>query len=317
MAQSPLDLRHLHTLAALADTGSLARAAERVFVTQSALSHQIKALEAHYGAPLFERNTKPLRFTQAGHRLVALARDVLAHTAEAERDIAQWVSGRGGSLRIAVECHTCFDWLMPAMDALREHWPEVDLDLVGGFQGEPIALVESGQSDFAVIHDRPSRRPGVVTEPLFTYETLAILSPRHPLARKAHLEARDFAHETLISYPVEDSMLDVVRHFLAPRRIKPRRRNVELTVAILQLVASGRGIAALPEWSVQPYLDRGYVVGRPLGPKGLRCELHAAMPQSLADKPYLRDFIAKVREQSPASRPPPAARRARVRAGAG
>ncbi len=299
MSQSPLEIRHLQTLAALADTGSLAKAADRVFVTQSALSHQLKALELHYGAPLFERNTKPLRFTQAGQRLVGLARDVLARTADAEREVAQWVSGRGGTLRIAVECHTCFDWLMPAMDAFREHWPEVDLDLVGGFQGDPMTLVEAGGADFAVIHDKPARRAGVVTEPLFAYQTLAILSPRHPLARKTMLEPRDFAKETLISYPVEDTMLDVVRHFLAPRRIKPRRRNVELTVAILQLVASGRGIAALPEWSVQPYLDRGYVVGRPLGPKGLRCELHAAMPQSLAGKSYMRDFIAEVRAHAP------------------
>lgn len=299
MSQSPLDLRHLTTLVALADTGSLARAADRVFVTQSALSHQIKALEAHYGAALFERNTKPLRFTQAGSRLVALAREVLALTAQAERDVAQSVSGRGGSLRIAVECHTCFDWLMPAMDAFREHWPEVELDLVGGFQIEPIALVEAGQADFAVVHDRPPRRAGVVTEPLFAYQTLAILSPKHPLAAKPHLTPRDFAEQTLISYPVEDSMLDVVRHFLAPRRIKPRRRNVELTIAILQLVASGRGIAALPEWSVQPYLERGYVVGRPLGIKGLRCELHAAIPQSLAQKPYMLDFVAKVRSRAP------------------
>jgi len=295
MSQSPLELRHLQTLAALAATGSLAKAADRVFVTQSALSHQIKVLESHYGAPIFERNTKPLRFTQAGNRLVALAQEVLGRTSQAEREIAQWVSGRGGQLRVAVECHTCFDWLMPAMDSFRDHWPEVDLDLVGGFQGDPITLVESGQADFAVVHDRPSRRAGVVTEPLFAYQTVAILSPRHPLARKVYLEPRDFQKQTLISYPVEDAMLDVVRHFLAPRRIKPKRRNVELTVAILQLVASGRGIAALPEWSVQPYLDRGYVVGRPLGSKGLRCELHAAMPASLADKPYMRDFVAKVR----------------------
>jgi LysR family transcriptional regulator for metE and metH len=296
MSASPLEVRHLQTLAALADSGSLAKAADRVFVTQSALSHQLKALEQHYGAPLFERNTKPLRFTQAGTRLVTLAREVLARMGETEREIAQWVSGRSGELRVAIECHTCFDWLMPAMDTFREHWPEVELDLVSGFHTEPIALVEQGLSDFAVIHDKPSRRPGIVTEHLFTYETVAILSPRHPLAQKQYLQPRDFLSDTLISYPVDDSMLDVVRHFLAPKGIKPKRRNAELTIAILQLVASGRGIAALPEWSVQPYLDRGYIVGRPLGPKGLKCELHAAMPESLADKPYMRDFVGKVRD---------------------
>lgn len=298
MSYSPLEIRHLQTLLALADTGSLAKAADRVFVTQSALSHQLKALETHYGAPLFERNTKPLRFTQAGTRLLTLAREVTTLTSSAEREISQWVSGRSGELRVAVECHTCFDWLMPAMDAFRDHWPEVELDLVSGFHTEPITLVEGGTADFAVIHDKPAARPGIVTEHLFTYETLAILSPKHPLANNPYLQAKDFKSETLISYPVDDEMLDVVRHFLAPARIKAKRRNVELTVAILQLVASGRGIAALPEWSVKPYLDRGYVVGKSLGANGLKCELHAAMPESLAGKPYMRDFISKVRAVS-------------------
>lgn len=296
MAQSPLEIRHLQTLAALADTGSLAKAADRVFVTQSALSHQLKALETHYGAPLFERNTKPLRFTQAGARLLALAREVLALTAGAERDVAQWVSGKGGQLRIAVECHTCFDWLMPAMDSLREHWPDVELDLVGGFHVDPLALLESGAADFAVMHDAPSPRAGIAVEHLFSYENRAILSPRHPLAKKAFLSPADFADETLIAYPVDEEMLDVVRHFLGPAGVKPRRRNAELTVAILQLVASGRGVAALPEWSVSSYLERGYVVGKPLGERGLQCELYAALPESLAGTAYMQDFIGNIRD---------------------
>lgn len=298
MAQSPLEIRHLQTLVALADTGSLARAADRVFVTQSALSHQLKALETYYGAPLFERNTKPLRFTQAGLRLLAAAREVLAITHQAEREIALIVSGGGGQLRVAVECHTCFDWLMPAMDTFRGHWPDIELDIVSGFQTAPMSLIESGAADFAVVHDQPPPRPGIAVEKLFRYETLAILSPRHPLASKAWLEPEDFANEILITYPVDEAMLDVMRHFLTPAGVRPKRRNVELTVAILQLVASGRGIAALPEWSVEAYLQRGYVASKSLGVDGLHCELYAAVPESLAAMPYMRDFIGTVQSSS-------------------
>ncbi|MDB5971285.1 MAG: LysR family transcriptional regulator [Hydrocarboniphaga sp.] len=301
MTQSPLEIRHLQTLVALADTGSLAKAASRVFVTQSALSHQLKALETHYGAPLFERNTKPLRFTQAGARLLTLAREVLGLAAGAEREVAQWVSGKGGQLRIAVECHTCFDWLMPAMDALREHWPDVELDLVGGFHVDPLALLESGLADFAVMHDAPAARAGIAVEHLFGYENRAILSPRHPLAKKPYLSPQDFIDETLIAYPVDEQMLDVIRHFLGPAGVRPRRRNAELTVAILQLVASGRGIAALPEWSVGSYLQRGYVIGKSLGENGLECELYAALPESLAGRAYMRDFIGNIRNWKAAS----------------
>lgn len=298
--QTPLELRHLHTLRALSELGSLARAAERLCVTPSALSHQIKALEEHYGAPLFERNTKPVRLTAVGRRLLGLAESVLPQVIATEREIAQWVSGRGGTLRVAVECHTCFDWLMPAMDRFRDQWPDVELDLVGGFQRNPLALIEDGLADFVVIHEAGEPRPAVVVERLFRYETLAILAPRHPLAEKPFLTPEDFAQETLISYPVPDTMLDVVRHFLMPARVHPRRRTAELTVAILQLVASGRGIAALPAWSVVPYLQRGYVVGRRLGQRGLFCDLYAAVPESLAHRVYLRAFMALIREDSSA-----------------
>ena len=296
MSQSPLELRHLQTLAALADTGNLAKAAERLFVTQSALSHQLKALEGHYGAPLFERNTKPLRFTQAGLRLLQLARDVLAQVGEAEREVARWVGGGSGQLRVAVECHTCFDWLMPAMDNFRAHWPEVELDLVSGFLTEPMTLIEQNLADFVVIHDAPAPRPGVVVEKLFSYETVAIVSPRHALAAKPFLTPQDFADETLISYPVADEMLDVMKHFLLPASVRPKRRNAELTAAILQLVASGRGIAALPSWSVLASLEKGYVIAKRLGREGLFCDLYAAMPESLSRKPSMQDFLAKVKE---------------------
>lgn len=296
MPQSPLELRHLNTLLALAKSGSLARAAQRLFLTQSALSHQLKTLESAYGAALVERDIRPLRFTPPGQRLLELAGTVLPQVADAERDIARLVQGRAGPLRVAVECHTCFDWLMPAMDAFRPRWPEVELDLVSGFQSEPVALLEQGEAEFVVIHDKPAPRKGIAFHPLFEYETLALMSPHHRLAGKPYLRPDDFVEETLIAYPVKDEMLDVMKHVLLPAGIRPRRRNAELTVAILQLVASGRGIAALPAWSVTQYLARGYVCARPIGAKGLRCKLFGATTAAGGDTAYVQEFIKIVRE---------------------
>ena len=128
MPSTALELRHLETLLALAECGSLSKAAARLFLTQSALSHQMKALESHYGAALLEKNVRPLRFTAIGQRLLTLARDVLPQVAEAGRDVARLAQGHAGPLRVAVQCHNCFDWLMPAMDSYRSLWPEVELD---------------------------------------------------------------------------------------------------------------------------------------------------------------------------------------------
>ncbi|WP_295959807.1 LysR family transcriptional regulator [Rhodoferax sp.] len=293
MMQSPLEFRHLRTLVALRDAGSLVRAAQLLNLTQSALSHQVKLLEDRYGAALFERKSVPPQFSAAGLRLLALADTLLPQIAEAERDVARLLDGQTGQLRIAVECHTCFDWLMPAMDAFRHRWPEVELDIVSGFHADPIGLIHQNRADVAIVSELDATE-AVDYHPLFSFEIRALLAHSHSLAAKPYLVAEDFADQTLITYPVPDEMLDIVRQVLEPAGVRVARRTTELTIAMLQLVASGRGLAALPLWAVQGYLDRGYVVARPVGPQGLTGRLYAA--SSKGAKPYLEDFVQITRE---------------------
>lgn len=298
MNRSILEVRHLRTLVTLRDSGSLVRAAQLLNLTQSALSHQVKLLEDRYGQPLFERKSVPPQFTAVGERLLALADAMLPQVEGAERDIARLVLGQGGQMRIAVECHTCFDWLMPAMDAFRTRWPEVELDIVSGFHADPVGLLHQGRADVAIVSEVDGDEAGVDYHALFGFEIRALLANTHPLVAKPHLVAQDFADQTIITYPVPDEMLDLIRQVLEPAGVRPPRRTTELTVAMLQLVASGRGVAALPLWAVQSYLDRGYVTARPIGEKGLRGELHAACLPSLSGKPYLQDFVQVTRETS-------------------
>ena len=299
---SIIELRHLKTLLALQETGSVSLAAKRVCLTQSALSHQIRALEQHYDTPLFERKSNPIRFTPAGERLLQLARELMPLLAAAQRDMAQIIEGEAGELRVAVECHTCFDWLMPAMDTFRPLWPQVELDIVSGFQADPVGLLLTHRADLAIVSEAAAQS-GIVYQPLFAYEMVGICAKDHPLADKAVWQAADFAAETLISYPVPDDMLDLLRKILLPAGINPARRHSELTVAIIQLVASRRGIAALPYWTVMPYLEKGYVVARQIGHTPLQSELYAAMRQDDADKSFLDNFCQIVRERSFAELP--------------
>ncbi|MEN3365441.1 MAG: LysR family transcriptional regulator, regulator for metE and metH, partial [Burkholderiales bacterium] len=248
--QSILELRHLKTLVALREAGNLLRAATLLNVTQSALSHQIKQLEDHHGTPLFERKSVPVRFTPAGERLLKLADAVLMQVEGAERDVVRLAQGAAGQLRIAVECHTCFDWLMPAMDVFRSRWPEVELDIVSGFQADPVGLLYGHRADVAIVSEIDPDE-AVDYHPLFRFEIVALVAKDHPLAARDYLVAEDFATDTLITYPVPDDMLDVVRQVLKPAGIDTARRTTELTVAMLQLVASRRGIATLPVWAAQ------------------------------------------------------------------
>lgn len=284
-----LELRHLRSLTALDDEGTLTGAARRMFLTQGALSHQLQQIEQHYAAPLFERKSRPLRWTPSGRRLLELARDVEAMVAAAERDVRRIREGNSGELRIAVECHSCFEWLMPSMDRFRERWPEVELDLVSGFHADPLGLLDENRADMVIVSRLLPRR-GMVFAPLFRYEILALLAHDHPLATKATLQAADFADQTLITYPVPDEQLDFVRDVLRPAGVSPARRTATLTVAILQLVASHRGVAALPGWAVQQYLDSGYIAGKTIG-AGLYGSLYAATTTIAATLPYIQAFI--------------------------
>ncbi len=296
MSQSLLELRHLRTLIALRDSGSLVRAAQFLSLTQSALSHQLKLIEAHYGASLFERKSVPPQFSAVGQRLLALADTALPLIEEAERDVARLSDGRGGQLRIVVECHTCFDWLMPAMDAFRLRWPEIELDIISGFHPDPIALVLQNRAEVAIVSEQDSSER-VDYRALFRFDIVALMANDHPLTAKNYLAARHFADQTLITYPVHDDMLDLVRQVLQPAGVQPaHRRTTELTAAMLQLVASGRGVAALPLWAVQGYLDRGYVTARPVGRAGLKGELHMACTAAVSSQRWLEDFVNVTRQ---------------------
>jgi LysR family transcriptional regulator for metE and metH len=293
--QSILELRHLKTLAALREAGNLLRAATLLNVTQSALSHQLKQLEDHHGTPLFERKSVPVRFTPAGERLLKLADLVLPQVAASERDIVRLVQGVAGQLRIAVECHTCFDWLMPAMDVFRSRWPEVELDIVSGFQADPVGLLYGHRADVAIVSEVDPDE-SVDYHALFEFEIVALLAHDHPLAGRDYLAAQDFASDTLITYPVPDDMLDVVRQVLKPADVQTARRTTELTVAMLQLVASRRGIATLPIWAAQNYLNRDYVLAKRITPDGLTGRLYAACLPEMSAKPFLADFVRTTKE---------------------
>src|SRR5216117_1596870 len=289
-----LELRHLRSLVALAETGTVSRAADRVHLTQSALSHQLKALESHYGLAMVKRHGQSVQLTEPGRRLVALGRSVMSEVQTAERDLAKLARKPTGTLRIALECHTCFDWLMPIMDAFRKNWAEVELDLVSGFHPNPIAMLADGKTDLVIGSENKPRR-GIVFHPLFRFEVLAVLPTDHSLRDKRYLSAGDFAKETLITYPVPEERIDLIRRVLKPAGVRPVRRTTELTVAILQLVASRRGVAALPNWGIKNYVDYKYVIARHIGRNGLWSNLHGATTAEMARQPFLRDFLETAR----------------------
>lgn len=291
-----IELKHLRTMRAIHQAGGLARAADLMNMTQSALSHQVKGLEEQTGVELFVRRTKPLKLSAAGQRLLRLADKVLPEIEKAQEEFRGLRSGKSGRMHIAIECHACFEWLFPVLESFRHNWPDVDVDIKAGLAFDALPALLKEEVDLVISSD-PEDIPGVTFVPLFDYSPVFVASANHPLAAKAYVGPEDFRGETLITYPVDRTKLDIFSQLLMPAKVEPAAiRPVELTDVILMLVASNRGISVLPDWVVREVKFSSDYITRPLTQNGITRRMYAAIRGDDADKPYMTDWIGLAEE---------------------
>lgn len=286
-----IEFRHLRTIKAIHEAGGLAKAADLLNITQSALSHQIKGIEDQAGVELFVRRSKPLKLSAAGKRLLRSAEKILPEIEALQHEFSGLRQGHAGRMHIAIECHACFEWLFPVLEKFRKSWPDVDVDIRAGLAFDAIPALMKEEVDLVVSSD-PEELPGISFTPLFEYQPVFVASSHHPLAQKAFIEAEDFRDETLITYPVERSRLDIFSQLLTPAKVEPAAiRQAELTAVILLLVASNRGVSVLPDWVVREVKYSSDYVTRPLTQSGLTRRLYAATRTDDLQKPYMKQLI--------------------------
>ncbi|EXU74705.1 MULTISPECIES: HTH-type transcriptional regulator MetR [Erwinia] len=288
-----IELKHLRTLQALRNTGSLAAAAAQLHQTQSALSHQFSDLEQRLGFRLFVRKSQPLRFTPQGDILLQLAEQVLPqiqHALQACHEPHQ------ATLRIAIECHSCIQWLTPALNNFRQSWPQVVMDFKSGVTFDPQPALQQGDLDVVLTSDILPRS-GLFYSPMFDYEVRLVLATDHPLAQIGHISPEDLADEVLMIYPVQRQRLDIWRHFLQPAGVSPALKSVDNTLLLIQMVSAGMGIAALPHWVVESFEHQGLVVTKTLG-GGLWSRLYAAVRDGEQRQAVLDAFIRSARQHA-------------------
>ena len=286
-----VELRHLRSLRAIHQAGGLARAADLMNMTQSALSHQVAGLEAQVGMELFVRRSKPMTLSAAGLRMLRVAEKVLPEIVALEEEFRALTTGKSGRLHIAIECHACFDWLFPVLELFRHAWPEVDVDIRAGLAFDALPALNREEVDLVISSD-PAPLPGITFNALFDYHPMFIGSAQNPLAAKPVIEAEDFREQTLLTYPVGRDKLDVFTELLTPAKVEPRaQRPVELTAMILMLVGSNRGVAVLPDWVLRDLRTNADYVTRPLGPGSITKRLYAATRTEDASRPFVAHFL--------------------------
>ncbi|WP_303291793.1 LysR family transcriptional regulator [Marinobacter sp. SS5-14b] len=290
-----IERSHLEIFRAVERQGSLTAAAEQLHLTQSALSHAIRKLEQQLGTPVWLREGRQLRFTQAGEQLLNLANRLLPQFEHAEMLVGQVAKGQRGSLRVGMECHPCYQWLLKVVGPYLQQWPDVDVDVKQEFQFGGMGALFGHDIDLLVTPD-PLHRPGVSFVPVFDYEQVLVVASDHPLAGEQWVEPDQLEKETLITYPVAPERLDIFTRFFLPAHAAPaRHKTIETTDIMLQMVAAGRGVSALPRWLVDEYAQKMPVRALQLGREGMPKQIFLGFRERDVEVDYLNAFMKLAR----------------------
>jgi len=286
-----IERSHLSILREIERNGTLTAAADRLHLTQSALTHAIKKLEQRTTVKLWNKEGRTLRLTQAGSYLLSVANRLVPQLEYADQVIERFARGEKGVIRIGMECHPCYQWLLKVVTPYIERYPEVDIDVKQQFQFGGMEALINYDIDVLVTPD-PIHQSGVTFKPVLDYQQVLVVSKQHALAKKTQVEPIDLIEEVLYSYPVDIDRLDIYSRFLNPANCRPKKhKSIEATDIMLQLVAAGRGVAALPHWLVNEYADKMTIQAVRLGKAGVSKSIYLGLRDDDQGIEYIKAFV--------------------------
>lgn len=291
-----LDRIHLEILTAIKEHGTLTKAADSLHLTQSALSHSIKKLEGQIATPIWKKDGRNLRLTAAGERIQTLASRILPQFLHTELLLNQIAKGEMGSLRIGMECHPCYQWLLRVIEPYLKQWSDIDIDVKQEFQFGALGALLSYEIDVLITPD-PLFKPKIDYIPVFDYEHRLVVPLSHKLAKQDFVLPEQLSEEVLFSYPVEPMRLDIFSQFLNPAKCSVKKHKIiETTEIILQMVAAGRGVCALPGWLVDEYSKSMPIKSIRFGKKGISKQIFVGIRKDEQEINYLNDFITQAKK---------------------
>jgi LysR family transcriptional regulator for metE and metH len=294
-----LEIRHLRLLAAIAETGSVTEAGKRLYLTQSALSHQLRDAEEKLGTALFLRLGKRMVMTPAGEKLLGSAQRVLEELGRVESQIQGLNGGTRGIIRISTECYTCYHWLPPVLKKFHTRYPKVEVSIDIEYTHHPVEALLAGKLDVAILICTPSpRHPSLKLTPMFEDEMVLVMSPKHRLTAHSYVPVKDLAGETALIYPPRDDSTFI--KLMRKGGVEPERiLEVPLTEAIIEMAGAGTGIALLARWAVEPHVATRKVAMRPLSSRGFKRQWQAATLRNQPAPAYVAEFLDALSAQCP------------------
>lgn len=286
-----MEIRHLRLIKAIVEEGSITRAIDRLHLTQSALSHQLKEAENQLGTKIFLRHNKKLILTRAGEKIYQTANEILEKLSDTEKEIKALVFGEAGEIRISTECYSSYHWLPSVLKQFHQLYPNVELKIVMEATHYPLQKLLDHELDIAIVSD-PVKNDHIQYLELFQDEMVMVVSENHPWSDKKFILAEDFRDQHLFVHSLPLETVTVYQYFLAPANIAPKKITaLPLTEASLEMVKADLGIMSMANWAVQPYLKNNSIRAIKIGKNGLKRKHYIAVMENQPHPQYFNHFI--------------------------
>jgi LysR family transcriptional regulator for metE and metH len=292
-----VEIRHLKLIKAIAEEGTITKAIDKLHLTQSALSHQLREAEDQLGTKIFNRQAKKMVLTKAGEKLYETAVEVLEKLSKAEVQIKKMVFGESGEIKLSAECYTSYHWLPSVMKQFHYLYPNVELQMVMSATHYPLQKLISGELDLAITSD-PVKDTKIQYIELFQDEMVAVVPSGHSWTEKKFVKPEDFATENLIIHSLPLETVTVHQFFLKPAGVSPKKIiPVPLTEAAIEMVKAEMGVVVMARWSLKNYLQDGSLRTVKVGKSGLKRTHYIAFLKKKKNPDYVHHFVEFIQKE--------------------
>lgn len=292
-----LEIRHLRLVKAIVEEGSIANAIDKLHLTPSALSHQLREAELQIGAKIFHRLNKKLILTDVGEKILASANAILGELTKIEKEVKQLIKGESGTIRISTECYTSYHWLPGVLKKFNIDFPDITIRIVFEATHKPVQKLLQGEIDLAITSD-PVNSDKIEYVELFQDEMVALVSDSHHWNQKEFVTANDFINENLIIHSEPLDTVTVYQRVLRPAAVTPGNLTIlPLTEASVEMVKAEMGVMVMAKWALKPYLNNTHLRTIRVTPEGLFRKQFAAVLNNTESPEYYDYFIKFLKEE--------------------
>lgn len=288
-----IERQHLLLIKTIDETGSVTKAADKLYLSQSAVSHAMKKLEAQLAMQVWRKSGRQVKLTNVGVKLLSMANKLLPQFEKLEQELIAFNKGEGGLIKLGIECYPCFQWLLKFVGPYLKANPKVDVDIKNDFKFGGIGALLNYEIDLLITPD-PLYQKNLNYIPIFSYQQVLVVHRAHPFANLEYVTPELMNDQVLYTYPVEQQRLDIFSKFLTPAGFSVRQhKTLENTEMLLAMVKNERGVAALPDWLAESALGEDLVM-LPVGKSGISKQTFFATRANEELNPLIEAFIGFV-----------------------